>query len=44
MRRTFKGFLKEYRRELSGLDTTNLRRLSAAARENARLMLGYAEG
>ncbi|MBQ9042811.1 MAG: hypothetical protein IJ111_08345 [Eggerthellaceae bacterium] len=38
MRRTLKGFLKEYCRELSGIDTSNLRRLSAAAEDNARLV------
>lgn len=38
MRRTLKGFLREYCRELSGLDTTNLRRLVAAAKRNARLV------
>lgn len=38
MTRTFKGFLKEYCRNLSGLDTTSLRRLAAAARNNARLV------
>ena len=38
MRRTLKGFLGEYCRELSGLGTTSLRRLVAAARGNARLV------
>lgn len=38
MRRTLKGFLAEYCRELSGLDTSSLRRLVAAARGNARLV------
>lgn len=38
MRRTLKGFLKEYCRELSGLDTASLRRLSVAAEDNARLV------
>ena len=38
MKRTLKGFLKEYCRELSGLDTASLRRLAAAAEENARLV------
>ena len=38
MRRTFKGFLKEYCRELSGLDTASLRRLVAATESNARLV------
>lgn len=38
MRRTLRGFLEEYCRELSGLDTANLRRLVAAAGENARLV------
>ncbi len=38
MRRTLKGFLKEYCRELSGLDTASLRRLVVAAEDNARLV------
>lgn len=36
MRRTLKGFLEEYCRELSGLDTTSLRKLVATAEGNAR--------
>lgn len=38
MRRTLKGFLEEYCRELSGLDTTSLRKLVAATAGNARLV------
>lgn len=38
MHRTLKGFLKEYCRELSGLDTASLRRLVAVAEGNARLV------
>lgn len=38
MRRTLKGFLEEYCRELSGLDTTSLRKLAATAETNARLV------
>lgn len=38
MHRTLKGFLKEYCHELSGIDTTNLRRLVLAADDNARLV------
>lgn len=38
MRRTFKGFLKEYCSELSDLETTSLRRLVVAAEGNARLV------
>ena len=38
MRRTLKGFLEEYCRELSGLDTMSLRKLVAAAEGNARLV------
>lgn len=38
MNRTLKGFLKRYCAELSGLNTTSLRRLCAAAHENARLV------
>lgn len=38
MRRTLKGFLKEYCRELSGLDTSSLRRLAAATENNTRLV------
>lgn len=38
MHRTLKGFLKEYCHKLSGLDTTSLRRLVAAAEGNARLV------
>ena len=38
MRRTLKGFLEEYCRELSGLDTVSLRKLVAAAEDNARLV------
>ena len=36
MNRTFKGFLERYCKELSGLDTSSLRRLVRAARENPR--------
>ncbi len=38
MRRTLKGFLEEYCRELSGLNTTSLRKLVATAEGNARLV------
>lgn len=38
MNRTLKGFLERYCAELSGLQTANLRKLCAAARENARLV------
>lgn len=38
MYRTFKGFLRQYCRELSGLDTLSLRKLVAAADDNARLV------
>lgn len=38
MYRTFKGFLKEYCRELSGLDTMSLRRLVDAIENNVRLV------
>ena len=38
MHRTLKGFLEEYCRELSGLDTTSLRKLVATAKGNARLV------
>ncbi len=38
MRRTFRGFLEEYCRELSSLDTASLRRLVSAAQGNARLV------
>lgn len=38
MNRTFRGFLERYCRELSGLETSSLRRLVAAADENARLI------
>ena len=38
MRRTLKGFLEEYCRELSALDTASLRKLVAAADDNARLV------
>ena len=38
MNRTFKGFLQRYCAELSGLQTTSLRKLCAAAGENARLV------
>ena len=38
MRRTLKGFLEQYCRELSGLDTSSLRKLLAATEGNARLV------
>ena len=38
MHRTLKGFLGEYCRELSGLGTASLRKLVAAAQDNARLV------
>ena len=38
MHRTLKGFLEEYCRELSGLDTSSLRKLVATAKGNARLV------
>lgn len=38
MHRSFKGFLQEYCNELSGVRTTNLRKLIAATNQNARLV------
>ena len=38
MNRTFRGFLERYCRELSGLDTSSLRRLSRAALESPRVV------
>lgn len=38
MNRTFKGFLGAYCRELSELDTGSLRKLTEAAKDNARLV------